>query len=116
MISSRDVEADLDAGTATFEMSNVHMMDYITIAAALGAGGPKPVPGYVSFKVTWNTTGPATLTDLPAKPFFGEHAPALGQMEWSGRAGVYEFQSHPIETSSSPFGALLGRQRNGSMY
>ena len=37
-------------------------------------------------------------------------------MEWTGRSGDYDFQSQPSETSSSPFGALLGRERNGSFY
>ncbi len=92
------------------------MPDFFTFQNALLGDGPKPANGAVSFKVTWLTTGPAVATDIPAKPFYGEHAPAIGQMEWSGRSGDYLFQSHPIETSSSPSGALLGWQRNGSMY
>ena len=92
------------------------MTDYLTFDNAVNGGGPPPRPGSVSFKVTWTTTGPAAITDISSKRFHGEHAPADAQMVWSGRSGDFEFHSKPIETSSSPNGALLGRERNGSFY
>jgi len=91
------------------------MPDFISFDNAINGGGPKP-PGVVSFKVTWEATGPAVVNDVPTKRFHGEHAAALAQMEWSGRAGDFEFVSRPIATSSSPSGALLGTQRTGSFY
>ena len=92
------------------------MNDYLTFDNAVNGGGPPPRPGSVSFRVTWVTTGSATIMDVPSKKFHGEHAPAEARMEWTGRSGDYDFQSQPSETSSSPFGALLGRERNGSFY
>jgi hypothetical protein len=97
-------------------MRDVPMKDYLTLDNAVNGGGPSPRPGSVSFRVTWTTTGPAVTTDVALKPFHGEHAPAAARMEWAGRAGDYEFLSKPIGTSSSPLGALLGRERNGSFY
>ena len=107
---------NIGAGTAVFEMQNAHMSDFISFDNAINGGGPKPRPGVVSFKVTWEANVPAVVNDVPAKRFHGEHAPALAQMEWSGRAGDFEFVSQPIGTSSSPSGALLGTQRTGSFY
>lgn len=91
------------------------MKDFLTFDNAVN-GGMTPRPGSVSFDVRWTATGSAAVTDVPSKPFHGEHAPATAQMAWTGRAGDYVFASHPIGTSSSPFGALLGRERNGSFY
>lgn len=116
MISAEDVRADLGAGAATFEMRDAPMTDYLTFDNAVNGGGPQPRPGSVSFKVTWAATGPTVVTDVVSKRFHGEHAPAAAQMAWTGRAGDYEFVSKPIDTSSSPLGALLGRERNGSFY
>lgn len=97
-------------------MRNARMPDNFTFQNALLGDGPNPAKSVVSFKVTWEASGPAVVTDIPSKPFHGEHAPAVGQMEWSARSGDYLFKSHPIGTSSSPSGALLGWERNGSMY
>lgn len=110
------MQADLGLGTASFEMTNAHMKDYITFLNSIDPAPGVSRPGSVTFRVTWKTAGAATVTDIPAKPFYGEHAPATARMEWSGSTTDYEFSSHPIATSSSPLGALLGRQRNGSMY
>jgi hypothetical protein len=97
-------------------MTDAHMKDYITFVNSIDPVGGTPRPGSVSFRVTWQATGPVVVTDIPAKPFHGEHASAEAMMEWTGRTTEYEFASHPIGTSSAPAGALLGSERNGSMY
>lgn len=111
-----NVDVDLDAGTATFAMQDVHMMDFLTFQNAVLGGGPPPRPGAVSFRVTWNSGGAAPIpNDVAAKRFHGEHAFAEATMEWSGYSGDFTFQSHPASQSSAE-AALLGSHRNGSFY
>lgn len=110
------VDVDLGAGTATYSLTGARMPDYLTFDNAINRTGPVPRPGVVSFTVTWNTTGAAVVNDVPLKKFHGEHAPANAQMAWTGRSGDFDFVSHPIDTSVSSYGALLGRQRTGSFY
>ena len=92
------------------------MFDYHDFVNAV-VGGGTTTPGVVSFRVTWERQGPATIVDFPGKPLLRNVAPAIARMEWSGRSGEYDFQSRPIETSTSALNAaFLGEERNGSMY
>jgi hypothetical protein len=96
------------------------MFDFQEFPRNFSQGGIT-TPGVVSFRVTWETTGPATVFDDPKRPLWRNTAPAMARMAWSGRSGDFEFQSHPIATSSSAtspaaIGAQLGEERNGSLY
>lgn len=92
------------------------MFDYHDFVNAV-AGGGTTTPGVVSFRVTWERQGPATIDRFPDKPLWRNVAPAIARMEWTGRSGPYEFQSLSIDKSTSELNAaFLGEERNGSMY
>ena len=71
--------------------------------------------GRVSFKVRW-TGGPTVEHfDNPAQQFRGDFRAATAHMEWSGRSGEFEFQSLPLDQSTTD-AAQIGYESNGSYY
>jgi hypothetical protein len=109
------VDVDLDAGTATLEVHDLHMKDYFTAEnAILGNMGP-PTPAVVSFQVVWTATGGVNVFNNTAQQFRGEFRNAEAHMEYSGRAGEFRFQSAPLGASTTA-AAELGQESNGSFY
>ena len=111
------VNVDLDQGRATLQATNLPVLDFGEIPNAI-AGMRPPVPASVTFRVEWS--GPAQRTPVRnADPvygrFVGEFVYTSARIEWTARAGDYEFRSAPIETSMSQF-ALLGLERNGIFF
>ena len=122
MLPSDTVTVDLNAGTATLEVHDLHMKDYFTFENSLiGNLGP-PIPAVVSFKVVWNATGPVNKFKNVAQQFRGKFRNALAQMEYAGRAGDFQFQSAPLASSTTVItadalpAAELGRESNGAFY
>jgi hypothetical protein len=109
------VNVDLNAGTASFEMTDTRPKDYFTFENAILENGPKPKPSVVSFKVQWTATGPSQEFDNPAQKYRGTMWPAMAQMEWSGRSGDFEFQSAPLAESTTD-ATQFGFETNGSYY
>jgi len=54
-------------------------------------------------------------TDPVYGGFGGEFIRNGAQMEWTASAGVYQFVSDPLATSSSSF-AEIGHERNGMFF
>ena len=105
------------SGTATYEVQRAPMKDYHDGANAFVGGGPKPVPGYVSFKVEWTASGLPVSVNNPAQKYRSVFRNATAQMEWSARSVDYEFQSGPLSESDSGTGnAQIGVESNGSFY
>ena len=69
----------------------------------------------MSFTVRWTALGPPVELDNPSQQFCGRFRTPVAQRDWSGRAGDLEFQSAPLETSTTD-AAQLGEQHNGSFY
>ena len=116
VVPEESVQVDLGAGTANYSLRNARMPDFHDFGNAVNGGGIT-TPGVVSFKVTWEAQSAPTAVAFPTRPLWRNAAPAIARMEWSGRSGEFEFQSRPIGTSSSEGqGALLGEERNGTMY
>jgi hypothetical protein len=69
----------------------------------------------ISFTVVWNATSSVTHYDNPAQKFRGDFRDASAYIEYSGRAGDFEFQSAPL-TSSTTVTAQIGQESNGSFY
>ena len=112
------VQVNLSSGAASMEDENVHVIDYGNIGNALFGGGPKPLPGQVSYKVRWNGVGQRLQInnhDPVYGGFGGEFVRNSAQMEWTAMVHNYRFVSDPISTSSSTF-AEIGHERNGVFF
>jgi hypothetical protein len=89
--------------------------DYTFENSVLHNLGRPSTPAVVSFRVVWTATGGVNVFDNAAQQFRGEFRNASAQMEYSARAGKFEFQSDPL-ASSTTVAAELGRESNGSFY
>ena len=111
------VQFDLDNGKASMQASKVPIFDYGTLQNATSIGSnPPPVPGWVSFKVTWKggiASIPVNSADPTKGIFSGTFASCMAQIEWQAQAGDFSFDSDPLETSQSTF-AEIGQEMNGS--
>jgi hypothetical protein len=115
VLPSDNVTVDLEAGTATLAVHDLHMKDYFTFENSLIGNIGQPAPAVVSFTVEWNAAGGVNVFDNAAQQFRGEFRDASAQMEYSGRAGDFTFQSASL-ASSTTVAAELGRESNGSFY
>jgi hypothetical protein len=117
-IDEDDVEVNLGRGTASMEAEDVPILDYGTIQNALFGGGPAPVPGSVSFRVTWGGAG-QRVDIRNTDPIFGGFAGTFirnaARMAWTAKVGPLRFESAPLATSSSSF-AEIGHERNGIFF
>jgi hypothetical protein len=109
------VDVDFSGGTASIDVTDIQQKDFVSIENAILRNGPMPRQGRVSFRVEWTATSPPTPVDNPAQQYRGETRDAVAQMEWSGRSGDYEFQSHPLAESTTD-AALMAVESNGSYY
>ena len=104
------VDVDLDAGTATLDVHDLHVTDDYTFEnSVLHNIGRPSTPAVVSFQVVWNATGGVNVVDNAAQQFRGEFINASAHMEYSGRAGDFEFESAPLGDSTTD-AAELGRE------
>jgi len=115
VVPADTVEVDLDAGTATLDVHDLHMKDYFTFENSILRNIGQPIPAVVSFKVVWNAVGGVNEFNNAAQQFRGEFRDASAQIEYTGRAGVFEFQSASLASSTTD-AAELGRERNGAFY
>ena len=112
------VRVNLGKGTASMEADDLPILDYGTIPNALFGGGPPPVPGTVSFKVTWEGVDERVQIrneDPVFGGFAGEFVRNTAQMKWTASVGDFIFVSDPLATSSSSF-AEIGREQNGVFF
>jgi hypothetical protein len=93
----------------------LHLKDYYTLENAFVGNIGQPTPAVISFTVVWNATGSVTHYDNPDQKFRGDFRDASAYIEYSGRAGDFEFQSAPL-ASSTTVTAQIGRESNGSFY
>ena len=96
-------------------MHALHLKDYVTLGNSLVGNIGAPTPAVLSFKIVWNATGSVNHDDNLAQQFRGDFRDASGQIEYSGRAGDFEFQSASL-ASSTNVAAELGRESNGLFY
>ena len=91
------------------------MKDYYTLENSVLGNIGRPTPAVMSFTVVWNATGSVNHYDNQAQSFRGDFRDALAHIEYSGRAGDFEFQSAPLASSTTD-AAELGRESNGAFY
>jgi hypothetical protein len=117
VLPADNVDVDLDAGTATLEVHDLHVTDDYTFEnSVLHNIGRPSTPAVVSFQVVWNATGGVNVVDNAAQQFRGQFRNASARMEYSGRAGEFEFQAAPLADSTSTEDTELGQESNGSFY
>lgn len=117
-LPDHSVRVDFDNGNAILEASHIPIFDYGSVPNALFAGGPPPVPGFVSFKFVWSgVTERVTIrnTDPVYGGFAGEFIRNSAQIEWTAVAGDFTLESDPMTSSSSAF-AEIGQESNGSFF
>ncbi len=116
ILSPDDVTCDLGAGTATMQVTEIHVKNYYSIPNALFGGGPMPVPAVLSFRAVWNCQTPIPDPNIPSEQYRGDSFKVGGaKMWWKARVGDLDYESGPISDSSSDF-AELGHERNGSYF
>ena len=117
-MGSRDVEVDLEEGTASLHVKNLHLFDFFDIPNALfHMKDPVNIPATVSFKVDW--TGPVThrasITNASHR-FKGTFLTNSARMEWSAqRVDGFKFVSNAADKSHSTF-SEIGHDRNGVFF
>ena len=115
MIDDGNVEVDLDAGTATYRGTDMHMPDFHDFENAILGNGEPSTPAVVSFTVKWTATGSVDHFNNPTQNYRGDMRIATAQMDWTARSGSYEYTSAPLETSAEDH-AQLGQESNGSFF
>jgi hypothetical protein len=111
-----DVNVDLAAGTATLHGRDLHIKDYHEFENAILGNGEPATPSLVSFTVKWTATGGVQHFENPSQQYRGVLRPAMAQMDWTARSGIFEYTSAPLETSATDPFAWLGTESNGSFF
>ncbi len=117
-IPSDGIQVHLGKGVASLEATDVPIHDYGDIPNALRGGGPAPISGVVSFKVTWSGVDERRniRNDDPVYGgFAGEFVRNSAQIEWRATVGDLLLVSDVLATSSSTF-AEIGHERNGEFF
>ena len=115
MVDEDTVDVDLAAGTATLRADGMRMKDYHDFENAILGNGDPPKQSSVSFTVRWSATGDVEELDNDVQQFRGHFRDAEAKMEWSARSGQFEYQSAPLEESTTE-AAQLGEESNGFFY
>ena len=115
-MDDRDVTVDLPAGIATLHGRDLHVKDYHDFENSQLGNGETPTPSVVSFTVKWTATGAAAQFADPDHQYRGDLRPAIAQMDWTARSGIFDYTSAPLATSSTDPVAWLGTESNGSFF
>jgi hypothetical protein len=115
VIDDDAVDVDLDAGTATYSGTNMHMPDFHEFENAILGNGEPSTPAVVSFNVKWTAAGSVNHFSNPTQQYRGDMRIATAQMDWTARSGIYEYTSAPLATSAEDF-AQIGQESNGSFF
>jgi hypothetical protein len=91
------------------------MKDFHDFENAIRGNGDSPKQSSVSFTVRWTATGPVEVLDNASQQFRGRFRDAEAKMEWSASSGQFEYQSAPLDESTTE-AAQLGEESNGFFY
>ena len=118
-IPDDSVDVNPGAGRATYEVKNLHTLDFHDFVNDSLLHGPS-FPTILSFRIEWrgDVTGRETIRNAD-KGFAGEFVYTSATMEWTAdeptRAGGTRYVSDPAGTSHSDF-AVVGHERNGVFF
>lgn len=109
------MEIDLDAGTASYRLSDIQTLDFHDIVNDLMHGAS--VPATVSFNVEWSgLTDHVTTTDNST--FVEELLQSTTggvSVDWSGSEATQSFVTDPT-SAQTVFFAAIGTERNGVFF
>lgn len=112
-IDEDSLEVDLEDGTATLSVTNLHEQDFTTLQNSLTGGSG--VPASVSFKLTWKATArPINITDV-GQNFTGRFRISAASISWTATAPNFTFASDPADQSIN-VKSVIGRERNGIFF
>lgn len=112
-IPSESVEVDLEDGTASLDVSRLHLEDYFTLANALADG--KSVAAQVSFKIHWQGVTKRTRVHDPSLHVAGLFLDTGAHITWEGQnAQGFEFESH--SAGQKVVFAQIAHERNGAFF
>jgi hypothetical protein len=107
------VSFDLDAGTASYTLTNYAIPDWTNFANAV-AGGPN-APATVSFDMRWLQKGQKFRVDKADQKFIYDFFFTQSTIEFSSEQEGFSFVSDPADPALSQF-ASVGYERNGVFY
>jgi len=116
-IPRQSIAIDLDAGTATFQMTNLTIPDFHDIVNALSQN-PTSTSGMVSFATHWHATSGLMALTNTHDGFTGEYRQSTANIWWSARepSQNFAFESDPAATSTTVNTAVMGHERNGRFF
>jgi hypothetical protein len=115
VLDPEDVEVDLDSGTATVEVEDLHIQDYGNLENGITGDGAPPVPAIVSYRVQWSVAGAVNHFNNAAQEYIGDFRYGTAQIQYQIRTGDFDIVSAPLADSST-IAAQLGQESNGSFY
>ena len=105
------VHVDLDAKTASLDLSHAKIDDYGTVVRALTTDS-EIASASIDVELRWHGgTGPTAIRDT-TNHFTGQYVTGSATLRWSAKEPGFEFSSDPGEAEF----ARIGRERNGSFF
>lgn len=105
------VQVDLDAKTASLDLSHTKIDDYGTVVNALTTD-KEIASATIDVELTWSGgTGPAVIRDT-TNHFTGKYVTGSADLKWSAQEPGFEFVS---DVGHAEF-ARIGRERNGVFF
>jgi hypothetical protein len=102
------VQVDLDAKTASLDLSHAKIDDYGDVVRALTTDS-EIASATIDVELKWHGgTGPTTITDT-TNHFTGKFVTGSATLQWSAKEPGFEFRS---DVGVSKF-ARIGHERNG---
>jgi hypothetical protein len=110
-IPSDSVQVDMTTGTASYQLSDVTVKDWKTLANSFKNGASEPVT--VSFDMRWSGITSQYAVNDPNNGFAGAFMETGGTVVWSAKTATGSFQSDAASTSK-PSIAQLGQEIAGT--
>jgi hypothetical protein len=107
------VRVNRNATFATYGLRKVSLFDYPNVEVAL-LQPPAPQVS-ASFDMTFKAKGRPFKSRDTTQHFTGIYQLADSRLEWSAVGANFSYQSDPMSTSTTVYGAI-GRERNGIFY
>jgi histone acetyltransferase (RNA polymerase elongator complex component) len=105
------VQIDLDAKTASLDLSHTKIDDYGNVVRALTKDS-EIASATIDVELRWHGgTGPAAIRDSTNR-FTGEYVTGSADLKWSAQEPGFEFES---DVGHAEF-ARIGHERNGAFF
>lgn len=110
-IDPNTITADIDAGTASMNVSNLEVPDFFTVPNSLMGGGPDPVTAVVSFDIQWDQEIERYSLNNEELAYAGDFVDCVSTLSWtSENPDGFTYSADPFDSGY----AMIGTMRNGS--